>query len=317
MSSSSYTNGFRHLRQALKPIAKQYGRAVSYFLTDAFFAHIRHGVTPNQYIGFCFYAKSSTERREYYTRRDFKRFEKQLNSQEHYNTFWNKNEFNKAFAQFVQRDWIYCGNSTEEEIARFISGHAKVIVKPQDKSSGKGVHILKNEDSPQLLAGSRVLIEEYIDQHHSIAEINPSSVNSVRIYTLLDRNHYPHILSAMLRAGGQGSEVDNYHSGGVVYPLDIETGVVFAPGRSIKGETYIFHPGTEAKVIGLEIPDWDGLKKFVFDAATLFPDARMIAWDIAVLENGFEMIEANYNGDPGMMQTPGGKGKKREILKYL
>ena len=70
-------------------------------------------------------------------------------------------------------------------------------------------------------------------------------------------------------------------------------------------------------MIGFEVPNWQDFIGFIFRATQVFPTSRMMAWDVAVLENGFEMIEGNYNGDPGFMQTPSNSGKKREILKYI
>ena len=151
-----------------------------------------------------------------------------------------------------------------------------------------------------------------------MSDLNPSSVNTIRVYTILDKSNTPHILSASIRVGGGvNSEVDNFHSGGVGYPLDVEHGVVMAAGRAITGEKCLYHPGTGAKMIGFEVPNWKGLVDYINRATQVFPTARMIAWDVAVLEDGFEMIEGNYNGDPGFMQTPSNTGKKREILKYM
>lgn len=70
-------------------------------------------------------------------------------------------------------------------------------------------------------------------------------------------------------------------------------------------------------MIGFEVPNWQDLIDFIFRATQVFPTSRMIAWDVAVLENGFEMIEGNYNGDPGFMQTPSNTGKKRKIMRYM
>ena len=70
-------------------------------------------------------------------------------------------------------------------------------------------------------------------------------------------------------------------------------------------------------MIGFEVPNWSGLVDFVTKATQVFPTARMIAWDVAILEDGFELIEGNYNGDPGFMQTPSNTGKKREIYSYI
>ena len=154
-------------------------------------------------------------------------------------------------------------------------------------------------------------------QHPKISELNPSSVNSIRVYTLQKKDKTPLILSASIRVGGRGADVDNYHAGGVGYPIDIESGIVYKPGTGIDGTEYIYHPSTGVKMVGFEIPNWQRLKQFVYDAIMVIPQARLLAWDVAVLENGFEMIEGNYNGDPGFMQAPSKVGKKRIIKKNL
>ena len=39
--------------------------------------------------------------------------------------------------------------------------------------------------------------------------------------------------------------------------------------------------------------------------------------DVAVLENGFEMVEGNYDGDSGFMQSPSQEGKKKIIFNVI
>lgn len=317
MRLSSYTNGLKRLTRTLLPVTEHYGKPKLYFWFDALWANIRYGVTPNQYIGFRIYEKSGLERAEFYTHRQHKRFEAALNDPKYYDTFWDKEKFNAAFKDFIHRDWLYCADSTEDEVRQFLDGHKKIMVKPTSASSGKGIHVYKSEESPVELIAGKVLLEDFVVQHHKMSELNHSSVNTVRVYTILDRSNIPHILSASIRVGGVDSEVDNFHSGGVGYPLDIEHGIVMAAGRAITGENCLYHPGTGAKMIGFEVPNWKELVEYIFRATQVFPTARMIAWDVAVLEDGFEMIEGNYNGDPGLMQTPSNTGKKRVILKYM
>lgn len=156
------------------------------------------------------------------------------------------------------------------------------------------------------------LIECFIQQHPEIMRLNPSSVNTIRVYTLTKKDDTPHILSASIRVGGKNADADNYHAGGCGDPIDIETGIVYMPGTDIKGNHHIFHPSTGVKMIGFEVLNWDALKQFVYKAMEVIPEARLLAWDVAVLEDGFEMVEGNCNGDPGFMQAPSKQGKKRE-----
>ncbi len=316
MNLSRYTNGLKRLTQTLVPIAEHYNKPKVVFWIDYFWSYVRYGITPNQYIGFQIYEKSGRERAEFYTHRQHKRFEAMLNDPKWYDTFWNKAKFNVAFKDFIHRDWLYCEIAVDEEVISFINKHTKVMIKPTSASSGQGVHVYKGESVEKLIE-KKVLIEEFIVQHHLMSKLNPSSVNTIRVYTILDKANIPHFLSASIRVGGINSEVDNFHSGGVGYPLDVKYGIVMGPGRTIAGEECLYHPGTGAKMIGFEVPNWKELVKYICRATQVFPTARMIAWDVAVLEDGFEMVEGNYNGDPGFMQAPSGVGKRREIMKYI
>lgn len=133
----------------------------------------------------------------------------------------------------------------------------------------------------------------------------------------MKRDGQPLILSTSIRVGGKDAVVDNYHAGGVGYPIDIETGIVYKPGSGIDGTEYIYHPSTNFKMVGFEIPMWEQLKQFVYDAMKVIPEDRLIAWNVAILPDGFEMIEGNYQGDPGFMQAPSKVGKKRIINNSL
>lgn len=312
----NYLDALKRMSIQLTPISEYYNCSKYSLWFDALWAHITYGVTPNQYIGYQFYKKSRLERKTFYTYRHAKKYEKILNSPKYYDFFWNKAKFNMLFKDFIKRDWVLCEKGKESEIQSFINSHDKIIVKPTNASSGKGIHIYQNESISSLI-NAQALLEDFVIQHHSISKLNSSSVNTIRVYTILDKSGKPHILTASLRVGGKGSEVDNYHAGGVGYPIDIKTGVIMGAGADIMGKRYIYHPGSQTKVVGYKIPNYQGLVQFVFNAIKVCPQSRLIAWDIAVLEDGFELIEGNYDGDPGFMQTPSGEGQLKIIKSYI
>lgn len=301
-------------------LAKQYHRSKYFFFADALWSLLRYGATPNEYTGFEFWRLSSLERKQFYTARYQPRFERLLNDRAYYDTFCRKEQTNRAFAQFVHRDWLYTPDATDDEIVAFLNTHAKVIVKPVGLSSGRGIHVYKDERA-DVLRNSCTLLEEFVEQCPEMMAINPTSVNTVRVYTLLCKssNSTPPpcgdvlMLSIGIRAGGAGAEVDNFHAGGVLYPVDKETGIVYGPGKDILGHKHLFHPSTGLKMIGFEIPRFAELRTYVEALARHIPRARFIAWDIAVTPTGFDLIEANYEGDPGVMQAPHIQGKLREI----
>ena len=70
-------------------------------------------------------------------------------------------------------------------------------------------------------------------------------------------------------------------------------------------------------MIGFQISNWKALVSFVKEAACIVKNANLIAWDIAILEDGFEMVEGNYDGDSGFMQSPSQEGKKKKIVNVI
>ncbi len=320
---NKYINAFSRFRKHIVPITKEYGTSKLFFYIDALLSFIRYGITPNEYLGWSFWELSSLKRKQFYTARHSNKWEKRFNDPKYADYFNLKYQTNQIFSKFINRAWLYTGNSSEKQIESFIKSHPRIIIKPTSLSSGKGIKLYTNESINELKAAN-VLLEEYIIQHPKMASLNSSSVNSIRVYTLTTpSNFYPQdtekinntiFISASIRVGGIGSTVDNYHAGGVGYPLDIKHGVVCGAGKGINGQKFLYHPGNNVKIIGFEIPNWGALKNYIVSLNSVIPQARLIAWDIAITPTDFELIEANYQGDPGFMQAPTQCGKKRLIL---
>ena len=221
---------FQRLRSAAYRIANNEGGGSFLIIMDALWCFVRYGMTPNEYLGWNVWKLSGRERQKYYTARDSAKYEPLFNPEQYRHFFDNKVDFNRKFHDFVRRDWIYSAECTEEEITNFIMAHDKVIIKPIGLSSGRGIFVMNKEKYVNWGGKSDMtncLIEEFIQQHPDMARLNPSSVNSIRIYTLRKRDGTPLILSASVRVGGKGAEVDNYHAGGVGYPIDVESGIIY------------------------------------------------------------------------------------------
>ena len=317
MIPQNYKEAFRRLQQNLPALCEKYGKNKYWFYADAAWAFIRYGFTPNQYLAFHIYSLSALERKQFYTARMQPKIERLLNAPEYNHCFCQKQETNKIFHEFVSRRWLYTPDATEDEISEFVKSVPKVIVKPVGLSAGRGIHVYRDEPVGELKK-NELLLEEFVEQHCEMSKLNPSSVNTLRIYTLLNTHtDSVKILSVSVRVGGSGAEVDNYHAGGVGYPVDYKSGIIMGGGTDIQGVRHLFHPSTGFKAIGFQLPNWHLFVPIVEKLCRVIPQSRLIAWDLAFTKDGFELIEANVIGDPGFMQSPTCQGKLKEIKENI
>ena len=307
-------------------IADEYHMPSWWIRVDCLLCKMIHGSSPAQYVAFQFYKLHGRERKRFVTAGKSVKLEKIFNnaSRAEKDLIGKKHLFNKTFAQFIRRDWIFVPESTEEELEAFLTHHEKILVKPNTLTQGEGIHLLSKEEYKdglhtfyQKAVSEGFLLESFIQQHPTLHAVNPSSVNTLRICSVRDAQGDVHIIGASLRAGGAGSVVDNLHANGVQYSVDPENGIIIRGGVSHSGERDIYyHPSTKHKMIGLQIPNWDIVVKTVKEAGKVPPNLRYIGWDIAVTEDGCEIIEANIEqGSNGMQQD--GVGKYKIIMQYV
>lgn len=186
---------------------------------------------------------------------------------------------------------------------------------------GKGVYRIYNNDIERieelvndLKQGNSFLIEEIVENIDSLKVLNPSSLNTVRVNTFIDKHGNLSFLNFALRVGGNGAVVDNFSAGGVVYPIDKNTGCIVGYGLDKNNKRYSHHPSTGVQMLGFQIPGFNELRSFVSDAARLNSKARFVGWDVAITENGFELIEGNFASDETILQLDG-VGKYEYILR--
>lgn len=315
-----YITAYNRLSKQLDVICAEYKAPKTRFWIDALYCFVFHGASPRDYVNFEFFRLNHVGRKQFLTMRRTHKIERMFNDPKYAQIFNNKEIFNHEFSQFVKRKWIYAPDKTDGEIIGYIQQMKKVIVKPTNLSSGKGIFKLSASEIDNIkdfcsyVKEKKCLIEEFIVQHQDISKLNPITVNTIRVYTIIDASGGCDIIFAAIRVGSGQGDVDNFHAGGVGYPLDIGTGYIKQQGVDINGKQYLHHPSSNTLMLGYKIPMWEELKKFILQAAMMFPKARYIGWDVAVTQNGFEMVEGNYMADPGLLQTLD-KQEKYQVFK--
>ena len=299
------------------------GRSILYHLVDFLYSVVRYGVGPKQYSEGSFYELRSFDRMKTYTRQRRDKLCRKFNDKEFLHILKNKNEFNQFFKDLISRDWIWCKTASSQQIKDFLNRNNRILVKPGDSTKGKGVHELK-KDQEELggivdsLVGTNTLLEELLVQHPQMCFAN-KSVNTLRINTVLDKEGVVHVIKVSLRCGVGESIVDNYSAGGVLYPVNSLYGRIEGPGRNRSlGQTVYVHPGTDIFMLGRDIVYFREALELVKKAARAIPQVRFIGWDVAILENGPELIEGNTRPGENLIESKGSeKGLYRKILSYL
>ena len=321
MDKERFLKALREFGEQAQIVSSTYGGSKFRWEISMLWCLIRYGARPLDYTRFEFHKKSRRERNRYLTLYRYKGLLKQFG--------WHSAPVNgkiaeyQTFAEYIHRPWMIADKSTEQQIIKdFITKQGVVFAKPNHGDQGKGVKKIKAEDSTaieeliEVCKKDAYVVEGAIEQVSEIAEINPSSINTVRAYTLLKSNHETQILGIMLRVGRKGSHVDNWGSGGVGYDFDVETGVCVGYGRDKKNNPYIFHPDSNVQMVGFRLPDFENLKKIIIELTHKVPQARFVGWDIAITPNGYELVEMNCPGGHDFLQAfgrPYGDLLKREL----
>ena len=221
-----------------------------------------------------------------------------MNDKKFWHFFDNKTEFNELFRDQVKREWLNLTTADEARFAAFLQGRGDIICKPIDGSSGQGILKCTPEDYAdpaalyaRLKAAGIGIVEDKVIQHPDIAALCPTSVNTIRVATLLG-DKKEGIVYAYIRIGN-GKVMDNVDCGGMAAPVDLETGVISGVGANKAGEAFEFHPMTNTRIPGTKIPDWDEVKAMCLSAMHVVPQVRFVAWDVAITPDGPVFIEGN------------------------
>ena len=291
-------------------VAENYGGSSLRWKLDMAWCLLRYGARPIDYVRFEFHKKSSFERDRYLTIYRYFRMLKYFGAGKH--GISGKVEEYTTFSRFVKRNWLQIdASSSRKLVEEFVAKYGVVIAKPVRGEQGKGVLKINGIGSSEfrdlLLQKDKIpfVLEELISNSAEIAAINPSSLNTVRAYTLIKKDGTTEILAIMLRVGKAGSYVDNWGSGGVGYNFDIKTGICVDFGRDKKNNPYVYHPGSNVQMIGYKLPRFDELKKLIVEMSQLVPSARFVGWDIAFTPNGFDLVEMNCPGGHDFLQAFG------------
>ncbi len=285
---------FSKMFDTAKDLHRKTGRSTLWLLYDMVRCALRYGAGYVDYRIAEMYRLTPAQRETVITRAASNRIVAAMNDKAYWHHFDDKSEFNALFELQVNRPWIDLRHANQAEFTAFLERCGDVIGKPMEGSSGQGIVKYKKGEVPDMetiKASGIGLLEDCVIQHPKMAAMCPTSVNTLRIATLLGDKKQG-IVYAALRIGN-GNVVDNVDQGGMAAPINLETGRLAQVGADKKGGRFEKHPMTGTEIVGFEIPFWREACEMCLAAMRVVPQVRFVAWDVAITEKGPVFIEGN------------------------
>ena len=281
---------------------------------------------PEEYFIYGFRNRSDDEIRKYITDSSMMELLSKTGARKLHNVeLSNKCNFYKIASPWFKREVALIESASDyDAFANITRKFGKVIVKPSADGCGNGIFLCEYKDEDKLKStfedmmrrGNSYIVEELIRQDHRIGVWNESSVNTLRINTYKNKKGvFNHI--CFMRTGRSGSFVDNGGKGGIFVIIDDKTGELCSDGKDENLGTYIKHPDSGITYKGWPIPEWDEVLSLAKDIhEKVFPKHPYIAWDFALSDKGWVLIEGNW-GQYFCQQICTGRGIKAEVIELL
>lgn len=177
--------------------------------------------------------------------------------------------------------WRYVG------IERFANEHGQ-------QKSAQGLESYLCGRSQEI--GNGILLQECLANHRDLEPFVGSALSTVRVVTVVNERDEPEIVEAFFRTSvAADAVVDNFHGGGVLFPIDIRTGRLTPGCREDYDSTepFVAHPQTGVTIAGRLLPGWAATSVLALQAHGLFPGLALVGWDIANTPDGPVLVEAN------------------------
>lgn len=300
------------------------GRSRPCIIFDSIFSVFRYNVSFKDYYCFRFYDKPRSEREEWAGTGFMYEYQLRMNPKGSRELLENKVQFLNHYKLLVKRMFLHISgfSSDSVELNEMLRKSERLVLKGSRGQVGKEVEVISSETyTPQKLLDYMKqhhydLVEEFVIQHNDLNELSPSGLNTIRIITQTDKNEVI-FLAARLRIS-VNSPVDNMGAGNIAAPVDLKTGIVTGPGvfSDITRDSEGVHPVTGIKIEGFRIPHWERVLELAGTAAQNASGNRSVGWDIAVTEEGVEMIEGNHNWCKLLWQLPVNRGLKADLMGF-
>ena len=256
-----------------------------------------YGTSISDYFEMRFFERSREEKETLFTYYESVNFINYINGAENNSRFYNKAYMYRVMGKFTKREQLILPADDYPTFEAFLRRHPVVLYKA-NAYCGDGVELwfAASSDIAKLYEKSMekpAVLDELVTQHSNLARLNPDSINTVKIFTLMAGGTC-HFVAAEFRMGRRGAFIDNIEKGGIAANVDMKTGKIIGTAYDFQMNQYTHHPDTGVRITDFELPNWEDVLRFTEECARACPLAY-VEWDIAIRENDCVLIEANPN----------------------
>lgn len=291
------------------------------------------GCTVAEGLYYRFIDKTFEEKKKFITLRDRLVYTNILNDQKDAHLLTNKYEAYEILKPLYKREVIrICAPYDFETFKDFVSRNSRFVAKPEGASMSIGVHLVdtnectdlydiflqllkEGQDSHKLCSwcdSISVVLEEIIEQSDIMSAPHPASINNLRCISIR-RGDDVEIFYPCVKIGMNNEFICSGASGSLIAAVDPQTGVVLTNGKTETLQEYDIHPDTGVRIAGFQIPDWEGVKSIVREAALQFPTMSFIGWDVVHSKKGWCIMEGNFATEFVCCQLPNQRGFKEKF----
>lgn len=212
---------------------------------------------------------------------------------------------------------------------------ADLISKPTDGEGGKGVELWRHrinngisswtngtiearscEELESCIASTAarhnrpLILQPCLSSHPVVRAMGNGALCTLRIMTISKQVGDAEMLLVVLRMPTGTSAADNFDTGGLAAPVDIQSGkcgMAVYKKDGYPARKLALHPDTDEPLFGQTLPYLTESVNLVLRAHnTLSPKWPVIGWDVAILDDGPVLVEANHMPCPALAQIPTG-----------
>lgn len=300
---------FKKLFDTINEIHNKTNKSKIIIFIDMIICAIKYQSGYVDYLLFEMWNLNNKERKTVLTRGKNNVFVKYYNNKNYNHIFLNKNEFNEKFKKYLNREYIILNKNNKKEFEKFIKNKKIIFCKPINGTHGDNMEKIvvkdfKGDLYDYLINKNLLLIEEVVRQCKEMNDLYPYSINTVRIITVNRYDGKVKVVAAYQRIGNSGRIVDNYNGGGMVVPINEQTGIIEYPAVDKLKNIYYKHPITNTDIVGFKIPMYKEAVNLAKKAAKVVKEIRYVGWDIAITDKGPVIIEGNEYPGHDIYQLP-------------